>query len=587
MTGAGSSRLDWLRSQKALTTLILMAALLAIAPSWYFHVRRSLDPFIFNDDARILIWPFFRGEEPGLFPDDLFLSYYTAGLPEGFRLLYSAVARLGWVRHTSIVLPYLSVLATLGFAAATAYRMAGTRAALLVAVLILGSDVFIDRAGGGLPRSFAFVLTAAGLYAMVTRRPVWLACLAVLGMAFYPVTAALLGLLLAFLLVLPEAYGGSGAKLWHRLLLLGLTLLALVALARPIQSRLAAFGPPIRPTELTSFEEAGPGGRLDPEHHPPYPGYFPTAQRHAHRTLVGYGAPLLGHSLGSLGLSRDRQSQLVWVVLGTSLGLMLMRRATRVALVPLGGLWLVSVFGHALSVQFAPQLFLPERYVQYTVPLLSLLVLGIAWGGVERKPSRWTEPRIAVGCGLLLFLFGSRGTSFVGVEVVIPEPERPLYAHLAQLPKNSLIAGWPTGPVENVPYLSRRRVLTAHQLQMPFHALFTETVRDRVRAVIAAELAPGPEPACRLLTHFGVTHFLVDLAPAAQVRSYYRPFNAEITRHLAARGDKPSFLVELARTTPSLPRFGEHVVVDRPRVLSHCGETGTTPTNPADLAPPR
>jgi len=54
------------------------------------HIRRTMDPFTFNDDARILIWPFLREADPNLFPNDPFVAYYLAGLPEGF--LHSIVS---------------------------------------------------------------------------------------------------------------------------------------------------------------------------------------------------------------------------------------------------------------------------------------------------------------------------------------------------------------------------------------------------------------------------------------------------------------------------------------------------------------
>ena len=53
-------------------------------PTWVWHVRRTFDPYTFNDDARILIWPFLREADPRLFPSDPFVPYYLAGLPEGY-----------------------------------------------------------------------------------------------------------------------------------------------------------------------------------------------------------------------------------------------------------------------------------------------------------------------------------------------------------------------------------------------------------------------------------------------------------------------------------------------------------------------
>lgn len=584
----------------------VLAALVAVlyVPTWIRHIYRTVDPFTFNDDARILIWPFLRQTDPTLFPNDPFIRYYQAGLPEGYLALYRMLGSLGWARQASEVLQYVSVLVTLALLVVTARILGGRLAAFLAAVLTLGSDAFLDRAGGGLPRGFAFPLIAAGLYALVMSRPRLLAVLAVAGAAFYPVIAALLGASLFVLLVLPtqlrqppadrsepkfargmqrapdqsdteqralernnaerSGFDPSNAERPHRTssarerseyveqnrhaswswqrrgIVLLATLFGIVVLLIPTTLRLKGYGDAIGPALLPQFPEAALGGRLSPEQHPPFESFATAAVRHLRVALLGAGDPI-GMQWGRwIRQSELRSIAVVVGVIAWSAARVLPRVRQRPELLRLWVLPTVACLLHPVACWVAPRLFLPERYVQFAIPPFVILLASVGLSfdlPCARSRIATLGVRYAVIVVLLVTLAG-RGTSWAGIEVYIPKESRALYGAVAKLPKDALIAGWPIGPIENIPYLSERRVLTNYQLEIPFHAQFTLDSRARLRALFEAYFATTSDPLARLCSEFHVTHLLIDHHHYGRsAPDYYEPHRATVARlHASAHG---------------------------------------------------
>jgi hypothetical protein len=551
-------------------------------PAWIWHIRRSLHPFAFNDDARVLIWPFLRQADPRIFPDDPFVAYYLAGLPEGFLALYRCVGRLGWTKVASEVLPYLSVLSVLLLLSASARRLGGVVAAFLAAVLVLGCASFFDRAGGGLPRAFAFPLVSAGLFALVTARPKLLALLTIGGAAFYPVVAALLGLSLLLLLFLPKHLrtsvvnhgkgdvrsGDASLSSWHaRARLLLATLVCVVALLAPMMLRLRAYGDAITPAMLSAFPEAGLGGRLTRDQIAPHENFATVFARHTRQALLGTGQPIAGRA-ATLLRGNDHQTNLVLVLIVAAAGFnWIACSRKRSEFVRASILLLAALLGHLLACLLAPRLFIPERYAQFGVPPVIILFVAAGFGDICRHAQRRRRVLHGLAAALLLLILGGRGTSFIGVEVYVPPQERPLYAAISRLPRGSVIAGWPAGPLENIPYLSERRVLTNFQLEMPFHTRFTLESRARLSAFFEAYFAVTDRPIMRLCSEFHVTHVLVDPTHFTEPPpSYYAPHGAEIARLALAAKGKASRLSSFLQDSTAIHFASGTALVDLSKV---------------------
>lgn len=542
-------------------------------PALAAHVRRAADPHIFSDDARILIVPFQRHADPSLFPGDRLVDYYLGSLPEAYRLLFVAAARLWDPLAASKTLPYL-LLAVLAFAlAASALRLAGRAAALGVLALCLGSELYLARMCGGLPRTFAFPLIAGGAAALVYGRPWLLAALVCVGAGTYPVTGAILGLTLAGWMLLPASHRGSAERwsLGRRFVFVGATAVAAGLVLAPTAWRLREWGTPIKPTAFAEFPEAGPGGRFFPEDRPPFPPFHEAAPAAMRKALVGAGDPLLAEAarrLPRVGDSRSTTTALWGLSLLALVGYarLAYHRVEARRLLVLGGAALV---GHTIAQRVTPSFFLPQRYVLYTVPVLGSLLLTSSFAGLwqlgaGRLRALAFVPVLA-GNLAVLGLFGGRGSPTVGLNVVVGPDERALFDAISRLPRDAMIAGWPW-VVDSVPYETNRSVLVSFETSMPFHTVFTKMIRARTEAVIDAYLATSPEPLRSLREGHGVTHLVLRLSHLrGRPPGYFKPFDQRI-RAAMVRAKAEGFELERQLATLTVFARGDLVLLDLSRL---------------------
>ena len=287
---------------------------------------------------------------------------------------------------------------------------------------------------------------------------------------------------------------------------------AVIVLPCALTSR--SYGPLITPDRLAEFPEAGPGGRYKAPDAPPFPGFARTVGTVVHDSIPAEGKPLWPAAQRWL---EGSQARLQWVLLSGSCcspGIGYLRLASvfdpaRRAL----ALPLAATAGYFLSVRFPPFLYIPQRYVLFALPPMLAVVLATGGAAIlgSRSRTRWRFRRFVVpALGLVcLCLLGGRGSRSEGLASY--EDRGRFYRCLASLPPDSMIAGWPSGTIDDVPYFSRRRALVTFETLQAFHVQYTLEMRRRTNAVIEAYFAAEPGPLVRLRDEFGVTHLLVDL----------------------------------------------------------------------------
>ena len=253
------------RRRLALIAVLVATLALLFGPGLLEYARFAADPWRFNDDAREFTWPFLRFATPGLFAHDYIADYHLATAPRAYRL-FALSAPLLDPRTLGKLLPFLELSIVLYASVAATLRLAGAAAAWGTGALLLSTDVFLARMGGGLPRSFAFPLVAVAVLALVRGKPWRLCALAVAAPALYYPMAVLLGITTAtYLLIVPPSWRGdaSGWPMRRRLGVLCLTGAAAAIIALPALTAARPFGPQMQRQDLAAFPEAWVGGRYD------------------------------------------------------------------------------------------------------------------------------------------------------------------------------------------------------------------------------------------------------------------------------------------------------------------------------------
>ena len=520
-------------------------------PSLAAHVANSSDPLIFNDDVRQQIWPFFRYYTRGSFPDDFIGTYYLhAFFPLGYRAVFTLLAYFVDPAIVSKIVPYLCLAILVIACALTARRLGGTAACFAAGALCLSSAMPLERMTGGLPRAFGFPIVALALYALANGRVGLLAGTVVVGTAFYPPAAAAPGVaLLAWLIILRRDDRGTAWPLRRRVLIAAGTTACSVLLLLPMAFGARAYGRLIAPTDVAAYPEAGPGGRYAPGDRAPFPDLLPEIEKLTLEALQADGAPfVISIRTWACANGGARGWRLVRILLAlTMIGCARLAVDDQAAR---RGLFLAVAAGAAFifAKAYAPFLYLPRRHLVYAVPVLIWVLLpcaAAALGKLIAGPARRGAAAsfTLIVTGVVLLFLGGRVGPLAGLTVQVPLSAR-IYGFLATLPETALVAGWPEGVMDNVPYLSRRQVLLSYETHQAFHTAYADEMRQRMRAVVEALFALDEAPIVRLHDEFHVTHLLVDLNVfGPHTPQYFLPFTAEVSA-AHQRGRQREFILE-------------------------------------------
>ena len=533
----------------------------------YFYLSFDLD--YFNGDSRQFIWPYMSYWKAGLFQSDYIANYYLTTIsPKFYSLAMSSMASLVDPRILSNVLARLLYGATLVFVALTALKLCGRDAVWCAIVLFLGSDIFADYTAGGLPRSFGFPLMAMTAYGLASARPIFIVVAILLGAMLYYVSAVISGCaLFAYLMLMPVSWRGGAVPWGFPRRVVTVTAVGALALGLIAVSVLGSegYGPVVAEADYGRFPEAGPAGR-----------YYPATEN----VLVSAARWSMKVLDGSNPQFPNVQSFIFahfWL-LGIPLTLVCLpglraalrdNGVRRLLILPL-----VSAVLYIVADLCMPYLYFPQRYMIYSMSVFSVIMIPCCliysmqyYGSVLRI--RNYVGILAIGfCLLLIVLVGGR-SSDAGL-IHIRQNDKPIYSFISQLPQDALVAGWPRGLLDNIPYVAGRRVLLSYETHQGFHEGYIMETRSRMKSIIAAYHDPCPTALVDLRKKFGVTHFVVDESYFSKgLPGYFRPFQEMIGAAAGAQSADPYLkrasgqlevfrhgdiaILDLARISPSQP----------------------------------
>jgi hypothetical protein len=544
--------------ERCLPWLLMLAGwLLVFGPTLASHIRRTSKPDVLSDDMRIQLLHLHHWRDPRLFVDDPIGKYHSDGTGDLWRGLYAAAAPWIDIVVFGKVLTYVCLFLTLAGIAVAAARLGGRAAAFSAVGLALGTFVFMDRIGGGLPRAFAYPCLAWAAACLVTGRIRTLAVIAVIGAGFYPLIPVVCGLALAVVLLLLSPRDRGSARHWtlkQRFALLLFTLAGAAVVIAPFAWRMQQYGSLIRASDVKEFPEIGKDGRVGIYNRPPSPPFTQLADV-GERTLIGEGRPLVRSLFKRVttrtGELRDAFAYpLALLTLAGVARLGLARNGRRIR--RLAAFAVATVAGFMLAELVTPSLVLGQRYVRFGVPLLVAIVVPSAALGL--LPRRWrfpgrlarfTAPAFVFAYGTLLLLaVGARGRPDSGMAEKLEPGDREIFTAIERLPPGAVLAGWPAGVMEDIPIATKRTAFITGQLYMPYHKDMTREMRERTRAVLRAYFAPDRAPLLVLRDKYRVTHFLIEPAQLQKPSELFAPLDSDVKklRRKLAKSGKPNAL---------------------------------------------
>ena len=574
---------------------IMMLSIIAClhGPAWLAHIRNSMNPLCFNDDAMSQVPNFMRYYQKGLLADDYGLTHFLATLPVGVRAIYMSLAPFFDPRWVSKVIPYILMVVTLGAMYSAAKPIGGRAAGWAAVVLALAGDTIMARMAGGLPRSFAYPMLALAMAFLANGRMLALATVTALSAAFYPAVSVAAGIVLAAaMFVLPDKDRGSVAHwtFFRRCVLLGSAGLLTILLGLPMMIASKQYGEEVGPKDFEAYPEAGPGGRLGSEDRCDFSKpTFGVVWNYANAAICptvysdqewmpGLCDRIIGrkkiessgklHSFIAAPARHRLVITFVWLFLAVAVFVQCMRESAA------RRLWLMlpaACIAYMLSRWFTPHLFWPQRHLVYAIPLLSLLALATApavvsqlfvWG--RRNLSIRTSTIIAstavlLACAANQAVFGRPISPRAGLTSLIPDDDR-LLKFLSKTTEGSLVAGWPN-LMSAVPYVALRPTFVNYETHFAFHKKYADEMRVRMNALIEGYFARSLPPLVRLRDEFHVRYLVIDRNHfAGRLPTYFQPFNKTIKKCRLDANES----YEVLKHIPELSVFddGRFVVLD-------------------------
>lgn len=526
----------WLRAAAAVVSLLLGAGF-----GVYHQTPHFWSPLVCNDDARQQLYWMDRFHNPALFQNDIVVDYAAHYVSAGVKAVFWVATFFAPAIPAGKCIA-VALFALLGY---WCYRIGekllGPGAGLAAAILVVTSVPVADRVVGGNPRGFMYPLLAAWLCYLLRGEHWKLAGVAVASALFYP---------MAFVLAVPvwvlDAAGFDGwrprldltKKRWLPTLIgLGAGGLALVGPYAVPDSR---FGPLADRQRVMNDPAFRKGGR------------FAEVLGSGNESAVSDVIDAAGTPLGRRGrwegeswMRRNAAWQtgalaalvVVWIALA----------ALRIAPLPKAFAWLAasSVLTYGLAWLLVFRLFVPTRYVQFSLPLLVLLGMALTVAGPLR---RWRDWRLATMANVALAAALAYGLSQPRPRVpVINNTGTGFWTQIEKIvPVDAVIAGHPTY-LDSLGAFARRKAFMPDELAHPaYTTYYHEVVTKRINATFDALFAESPEEVLRFARENHVDYLLFgtkDLARGGQ--AYIEPFN----RRLAAlmQDGRPRCLLSVPR----------------------------------------
>ena len=352
---------------------------------------------------------------------------------------------------------------------------------------------FLDNLAGGLARSFAAPLLALFWLGWQARRPWVMGGALLLQALFIPyiflvaAPAALLAWLLARLgRDNPPPFPAQAAHFF----LLGLG--AVLVVAMNLQFSADGYGPLVSAQEMVNHPEFYAHGRypilpeasllwefISPwEFIPPFQEWGPVA-----------GGLTCAGLLALLAAGFWRLDWPTW----------------RQALKPAGYLGLSSLVLYFLARLFLLKLFVPDRYLMYTLNLFTCLFLALGLKTALRV-ERWPRHLAIL---VLVAAAGLGAWRLHGVGLKDYSAYRAVYAALAETPKDALIAGHPN-LMDTIPTFAQRRAFATYELAHPWSRGYWAKLKPRLVDLFKAYYAADPQEVVAFCRKYGIAFLIVD-----------------------------------------------------------------------------
>ena len=528
---------------------LLVAAVLSDVIFILAHLKALTAPYVVNDDVRQQIFWMQQWLDPALFKGDLLAEYARHYVTWGVKGLYWLASWVADPLSVSRVLPGLLFILLALCLYRLGLKLGGRRLAWTTVAVYWLMPFFLDNLAGGLARAFAAPLLAFFWLSWQENWPKGMGAALILQALFIPyvflISALAAGLAWLASRTVKTISPPFPARPTHFFLLaVGAVMVGLMNFSYAKDG----FGPLVGYAEMVNRPEFYAGGRYTLL---PVPSIF--------WELISpweWIAPFRDWGLAA-GLS-----VCVALAAATLWGLARVAwRPLKPMLQPAVYLGLAGLLLYFVARLFLLKLFVPDRYLMYTVNLAYCLILALGLYTVL-KIEHWPRNLAILG------LIGAAGLGVLRLENVGLKDYaayQPVYEALAETPKDAVIAGHPN-LMDNIPTFARRRALVTYKLAHPWSRGYWRMIAPRLQDLFAAYYAADPQEVIAFCRKYQVSFLVVDdrhFTPEFLAGGrFFVPLDRKATKYfghtLADRVDCPFFAPfdrQIARLTQGRHQF--------------------------------
>ncbi len=505
----------------------ILVPLLSCAIFIAAHYHALANPFVINDDVQQQIYWMQRWLDKDLYPGFWLSEYSRHYVPWGVQGIYRLASPfLNPVTFSKVLPGLLFVLASTAF-----YGIGRVLKDRYTAWTVLASfwlmPFFLFRMSGGLARGFAFPLLALFLLYWLSGRG-WsmgwvLLCMALTIPYIFvlALTAVMTGRIKDALMKQKGVAAPFPSRTGHWVLA-GVGIVVLLWWRQ--QYVASGFGPLVTARDMVGKPEFGIHGRYPIL---PVPGFLwelvvlPWQWIGPYRETGSIWAGILG-ALLILGVALWGAGRFEW-------------KALKGKWLPFLYLGISSLLFYGLSRILILKLFIPSRYLIYTVTLFYCVGLGLCFRGLLGANLKSLATR-----ALLAGVVGLSIARLYGIGIYDYSEYEPLYTVLNRTPKTSLIAGHPS-LMDKVVTFGRRNVFASFELAHPWSKGLWRKMRPRLVAFFDAYYAADPAVVTKFCEKYGIDFLVVDnrhfTREFIKNHPFFEPFGQMIQKTVGDRRD--------------------------------------------------
>jgi len=443
---------------------LFFSLLLSFFLACYVQCRVFFDPTAINNDVRNQIYWMARLVDPTLFPKDFIASYFSQDclISPVVKAIYAIAVHWFSPLQVSQFLPFILVVLSTFFLFKLAELYAGHCYAFWVSFAFNFYIWVIRNLSGGLPRAFFYPLFFLFLWLLTSKRYGWIIFCLCLEVLIYP-PVFFLSLLLLFVELLFDIKKRLVQPQQIFYIFLGVISSSLTLVYRYAIIPKYNFG------SLTTIKEAL---------------YMPEFYADGRIKIFPLSCKLSNDEITLIDIFHLFDRFLI-LIISTIVIFILIVIVYKKFLNPRYGsilipryIWSLTVCSLVLYILAFPcmfYLYVPDRYIYYSLPLVVVFLAGSIFYKLESllKNKRYISWVVALFILLIISPYWKEDL------ININPKERTIYNYLKSVPKSAVIAA-PIQIADNIPAFSYKTVLTSYESNIPFHKKYYKEIKSRI-----------------------------------------------------------------------------------------------------------